>query len=354
MLYKHQIKFLPWLVLAATVASTSFISLANAASLSNMTDIVGNNTINAVTSHTIQFVATNGLAASGNFTLLFDTGFTGISVLNTWTNGDVSIFTAAFSAGSCGSFTLQTEASAITGVAWSHSASLQTLTILGPSAVVAANTCIKISLNGTDKITNPGSVGSYEIAIASSAGDSGALAVPILGSGGNLSTVTATVDPVITFALTGTPCSLANMNATTITGCALVSTVSTNGLNGYTASVLDGTSDHTLRRTGSVDTIAVATGVAVNAALATTAAFGVTTSQTFAGQGINQSASTCPTVTGTSVTITGLNASNKTYASATGPVSGHVANVCVRAKPAATTPAGAYTTTLTFTAVGNF
>jgi len=178
--------------------------------------------------------------------------------------------------------------------------------------------------------------------------------------GGNEAEITATVDPTISFSITST-CNLPSMNAATISACALTSVVATNAVTGYTAYIRDGatpTNNGTLVRTGGSGTIPASGGTMYAVDNTTGAGFGVTTTDSGTAIATNATCTNDTTsVVGSPVSITSVTASNQSYATASGVTDGTgdgAVTVCVRAKPSATTPAGSYTTTLTFTAVGNF
>lgn len=363
MIYKHKVKFLPWLMLVAVLATAGYVNLANAAVLSGALDIMSSQTVSQPSNHAIQFVTPTGVDASTDTIILTfpsDFSLTGVLI----TDVDLKIGTS----GNCSAATFSDKTLAALPAAtpgWGLVISGQALTFTAPTGAVsgeiAAGMCVKVLIGtntttpvGTHQITNPtAAVTAANITITGTFGDTGSFNVPIIAAG--TVTVTATVDPTISFTITST-CNLPNMNATTLSACPLTSTVSTNGILGYTASVVGASG--TLVRVGGGGTIAAVGTIGspsnsspITAASSTVQAFGVSTSDS---GGVVDAATVGTCASGDASAAMSSVVSTKIYAASTAPVSGDVVTACVRAKPAALTAAGTYTETLTFTVVGNF
>jgi len=353
---------MPWLVLAAVLATTSYVNLASAADVTGALDVMSSQTVSEGSNHSIVFVTPTGVDASTDtITVTFPAGFD--LATNTVAFGDIDLAVGDSNNCSTATFTDKTLAAApSTTPTWGAVISGQVLTFTAPtdaaSGEITADRCVQIQIGtnatgGANQIINPGTAASaYNIAIAGVFGDSGSLNVPIIDSG--TVTVTATVDPTISFSITST-CNLPNMNASTISACALSSVVATNAVTGYSASVV-GANSGTLVRTGGSGTIAALSGT-LDAAVSGDVGFGITTNDSGGTVNVAAEANTCSNITPTGTQAITSVATSKVYANGSGVTDGTgegAVTVCVRAKPEAVTPAGAYTTTLTFTAVGNF
>lgn len=233
------------------------IGLAQAASLTSVSDTIGDSAPNATTDHTIAYTipaASGGVESGETITVTFPADFTGTSSVSV-ADVDLEVNSAD-----------QTLTAGAPGAAeWQFSWSGQTLTLTsgGAGAVANATDPIVIQIgssadSGTDRLINPGTEGSYEISIVSGTGgnnDNGFTRVAIIDA----VTVTAAVDTIFTFAVSGTAAGTSvngdtttgNTTTTTIpfgtlspgsaTTSAQALTVNTNAANGYVVTVqLDG------------------------------------------------------------------------------------------------------------------
>ncbi len=339
---------------------------AQAASLTQMSDVMTRLKASTASDHEIKFVTPSGVASGGTIILTFSAGFTGIGAM---INADFDL--AEGSSGTCSSATF-TEKSvsaspSISQFSVAGSGQAVTITSGGGSATLTAGRCIRLraGLNavdttgsgpGTHQISN-GAIGSADtIAFTGSFGDTGTIAVDIISN--DQITVSATVDPTITFTLidasaadnaigfgTLTTGAARYANAASTGSASDVSavtmTVATNASSGYVLSYVGDT-----LKSGT-DSIAVATitgdadGTPGSAQFATgyTASGGSTVATAYQNASNNWSY-----VANTTTTIV-----SRTTPTATETIAGHyLSNI------AGNTPAGAYSTTITYIATGTF
>lgn len=208
--------------------------------------------------------------------------------------------------------------------------------------------------SGTNRVTNPAATVSTVLAIDHASGtNTGSLAVPIMDS--DEVTVTATVDPTITSDLTpGTApytCALGLLAAGSVNGCEMINTVSTNGVNGYSSTIIE---DGNLCS----PSVAVCTNTITDVSDGTVDAaggdeeYGVSTDDTDApGITADYDGVSCGSADENGSPITG---SAQIYADESGPVSSDATKLCHAATITATTEAGSYSHVVTHITTGNF
>jgi hypothetical protein len=181
------------------VASNIFsVNYANAGVLSVMSDTMSQQKISTASSQKIVFTVATTMIAGQNITITWPSAFTFTAPVY----GDVSMTYGASGTDTTATIAPTTGTGQQFQAVWSGTT---LLTINVPTSswttpIVSGNKVI-ITIASTDE-TNPSSAGSNTISLATSAGDSGYVAVPIIGVGGttdNLEVVTATVAPTITF-----------------------------------------------------------------------------------------------------------------------------------------------------------
>ena len=328
---------------------------AHAASLTSMSDNMSRLKTSTLSDHTIKFVTPGGVAAGQSFTITFAAGF----ALGTFNVNNVDVATAA----TCGgSFTDKTLAASPATTTWGVSQSGQVITVLSGTDTIAATSCISVEIganatfgaSGASIITNPSSGGAAIISISVNAGtDTGSIAVPIVATPFDQVTVTANVDPTISFAITDASIgfgTLTTANVRYATGDTLGATsptsahditVSTNAGSGYTVYVEGAT------LTSGSNTI-TAIGSSATASNPNSEQFGIKV--TAAG--------------GSGAALAPYNTANYAYgatgttqdpiASSAGSSATTTFSITYIANIAATTEAGAYSTNLTYTATGSF
>jgi hypothetical protein len=242
-----------------------------------------------------------------------------------------------------------------------------TITSGGASATLAANKCVRIRIGtnavsqttGVNQIQN-NTAGTATIAVGGGFGDSGTLAIPIISN--DQVTVSATIDPTITFSISQTSVSFGTLSAAT-------GRWATNGGGANAAAATDPTASNTAH-TLSVGTNATSGyTVTYNGALLTsgsnTIAAATISADSDGTPGSNQFAMCGKGTTGSPTVVSSyLCATNASYDfvasttttlfSNTVPTSSDVVNVAYLANIASSKAAGAYSTTMTFIATGNF
>jgi len=349
-------KFVSSLLILALilVASNIFsVNYAQAGALSVMSDTMSQQKISTASSQVINFTVATTMVAGQNITVTWPSGFTYSSPAY----GDVSMTYGASGTNTTATISSTTGTGQQFQAVWSGTT---VLTINVPTSswttpIVTGNKVI-ITIASTHEM-NPSSAGTNTIALATSAGDSGSAAVPIIGTGGNtdnLEVVTATVAPTITFTndsssigfgtLSSTTQTYANSSATGTTSDTTAHTlaISTNAPSGYSLTyngpTLTGTPSGTITAIG-------ATGVALNGTPGQSQ-FGISGALTGSGSMSAQYDHATPKFAFVAGAATAL-------ASSSGAASDSIA-MHYLANISATTPAGSYTTTLTYVATGNF
>lgn len=221
-----------------------FFSVAEAANLTSIKDTLSNSAPSEVSNHTFQFTlpgSGDGIAAGETIVVTFPAGFNMGSVAF----GDVDLSVGG---------TDQTLAATPSGATWGASVSGQTLTFLSGSATAASGTQIIIEVGnnatfggaGTNQVTNPAGIASYEFTIVAGVEDSGQFRVAIVDD----VEVTADVDTTLTFTVSGTA------NGTTVNG-SPTTTATTTTSNTLPFETLTGGTSKTLAQNLSVATNAI-------------------------------------------------------------------------------------------------
>jgi len=240
-----------------TASFSYFISVAEAASLANVSDTLSSQTINAPANHTLVFRTPTGADENTDtIAINFASGFN----MNSIAFGDVDLDHSAGAQANCTAPTYineETLAAAPSGTAWGAVLSDQTLTLTAPSdgvgaSAIAANACVRIKIGthavvgvvGDTQIINPGSNDSYIIGIAGTFGDVGSTTVSILTD--DEVDISANVAQSLTFSISDTTIGFGTLSASAArfaTGDTVGSTteaeahnliVGTNAANGYT------------------------------------------------------------------------------------------------------------------------
>ncbi|MES2225173.1 MAG: hypothetical protein V4478_04280 [Patescibacteria group bacterium] len=328
--------------------------IANAASLSAMSDTMSNQTISATSSHAIRFTTPTGVTANGQtIVVTFQSGFDFTSKAI----GTVSLTHGA----STGTESTETLAASPSASAWGavfSGTNNVILTLTAPtdgtgSAPLAAGDKVIVSYTSANS-TNPSSPGNYTIALTAN-GDTGTITVPILTN--SQVAISATVDQSLTFSVSNNSIgfgSLTTANSRFATSDSLGSSseptnahtlaASTNAASGYSVAVSGAT------LTSGSNTITAIPGASAVALSPGTEQFGIrgavasgsgTVAAPFNGSAGNYGF-------GTSPLSSQAFASNSTASASTSYNVNYAANI------ATLTEAGSYTTTLTYVATANF
>lgn len=335
------------LVLGLVLSPVLSVPLALAANVSSQTDTMSSNQTSVASSHVIKFVSPTG--ANNNTDTII------VTFPSDFNFTSKTIGTLSFSHGaSTGLETAETLAAAADGTNWGavfSGTQNRVLTLSTPTDGVGAaelfpNDTVVVTYNSTNSI-NPTAAGLYTIAISGTFGDSGNIVVPVVAPG--QVAVSATVSQSLTFSLGSNSINLGTLDSTLTKSATHTMNVATNATGGMAVTVAGNT------LTSGANTI--------------TAMSPATTSTTGTEQfGINLKANTVPSVgsnaTGSApiaVASAGYNTadtfkflSGDSIASSTAGINDTTFTVSYIANIAGTTDAGAYGTTLTYTATATF
>ncbi len=339
-------------VLFMSMPTTALI--ANAASLSAMSDTMSNQTVSANSTHSIKFTTPTGVTANGQtIAITFQSGFDFTSK----TIGTVSLTHGA----STGLESTETLAASPSASAWGavfSGSNNVILTLTAPTdgtgaASLAANDKVIVSYTSANSI-NPSSPGNYTIGLVAN-GDTGTITVPILTN--SQVAISATVDQSLSFSVSNNAIgfgSLTTANSRFATSDTLGASseptnahtlsASTNAASGYSVAVSGATltsGANTIDAIPGASAVALAPGTEQFGIRAVVASGSGTVATPFNGSAGNYGFGTSPLTTQTF-------ASNNTASAATSYNVNYAANI------ATLTEAGSYATTLTYVATANF
>jgi hypothetical protein len=352
------------LVVILAVSMQIGVNQAQAASATQMSDTMSRLKASTLSNHEIKFVTPTGVAAGQSIILTFSAGFTGVTNV---VFGDVDF--AEGSTGTCSSatFTEKTLAATPATTTWGADGdTATTVTITSGTDTITAGRCVRVRIGdnavsggtGTNRITN-GAIGSSDtIAISGTFGDTGSIAIDIIAN--DQITVTATVDPTITYTLTdSTPTdnavgfgTLTTANARYATADstgsttdpvagAAVANVTTNASGGYALSYNGDT-----LKSGS-DSIPVATITADADGTPNTAQFS-------SSYEVNNSSTVTAGYEKTSNNWNYVANTTTTVVSRTTPTTTETTKIHFLANISGLTPAGSYSTTITYIATARY
>jgi hypothetical protein len=325
-----------------------------AASVTSLSDNMSRLKASTASNHTIQFVTPTGLTAGQTITLTFSSDFTGVASI---VFGDVDLATAA----TCSGFVDRTLAASPSGATWGVGSSGQVVTLTSGTGTITAGHCVQIEIGtnatsgvtGTNQISNGSSDDDDTVAIGGTFADSGSLSVDIITD--DQVSVTATVSPSITFSISDNTIGFGTLSAAAshyATGDTLGDTseqvahtlaAGTNATSGYVMYVLGDT-----LKSGANDITAIGGTAATPATGTEQFGFRMTAS---GGSGAVLS----PYNDGTpKYAYNATTTSQDDIASAAGASATTTYNVYYLANIASNTEAGAYSTTLTYTATATF
>lgn len=172
------------------------LRLAEAAAVTSFSDTLSDSGFGASSDHTIEYVATSGVGSGEAIVITFDAGFSTASL----GTEDVDLFEGVTSEDLTTNWTVSFGANSIT------------ITSNGGAGTIAAGatTTILVGLNASGGDTqivnpNPGSTTSYEVSVTSGSSDTGTTEIVLVED----VTVSASVDTVFTFAVSGVAASTA-------------------------------------------------------------------------------------------------------------------------------------------------
>ena len=337
-------KFVAIFVFAALISNAFVAGVANAASLTNMSDTMSNETVSGASSHLLKFTTPTGISASQTFIITFPAGFN-------FTSKTIASLTMKYgpTTGLENALTLAASPTAANWGAVFSGANNVILTLTAPSSsnTIPAGNVVTLNYDNTNSV-NPSSSANYTITLGGgTAADSGSVIVPILTN--SQVSVTATVPQSLTFSLGTNTVALGTLSVSTVATGSHTMQLATNGSSGASVTV-----------TG----VTLTSGVNTIGACAT----GCTTIPGSAQFGLNLAANTAPSVgvapsgsapIGTVATNYGTAnsfrfVSGEAVATAASPVNTTTYTVSYLANIAGVTPAGSYSTSLTYNATANF
>ncbi len=332
------------LVVSLVVAMSGILSVGNAkaAEVTSRSDVMTRLEAGVDSNHTITFTTPSGIPASGVFTVTFPAGFvtTDVDVADIDLKDDGNDLTLAGTA---------------TGATWGVGVSGQVITFTNGSAAVIANSIMEIQIgtvaeSGTDMILNPG-VGVYQISIGGAFGDTGDIAVEIIGD--DTVNVTATVDETINFDISDTTIGFGPLTS----GAARFANGAADGSASETAAHTitvgtNATGGYALTYTGSTltsgsDSINVATIAGIANGTPGTEQFAIKFSATGGptiASAYNQASNNASFVAGTTTQVV----------SDAGPTADDVISAYYLANISSLTEAGSYSTDITYIATATF
>lgn len=335
--------------------------IAFAGNLTGLSNTMSRLKASEASNHDIRFKSESGVS-SGNITINFNAaGFSSGSV--NYSDIDLQYGSSQSEVnGSCSSNCTKASLNSAPGAGvWGAAYTSNNLILAYPSSggtAIAANDYVRVLIGtnatyeatGDQQMTNPGSTGSKSINI-STASDTGQLAVAIVTN--DQLSVTANVDPSLTFSISDNAVSLGTLSSTSVTPDAEIFEVSTNADTGYNVTITGNTLTH-------------GNGTDVINEIGNTPATSTTNTEQF---GINLVDNSSPNIGanpsgGSGSAASGFGTTNnfkyyaagnpQTIASASGPSATTTFTISFIANIAAQTEAGTYTTTLTLIATGNF
>lgn len=313
---------------------------AKAAALTSVSDTLSRTAISPATAqHTIKFTTPTGVTAGQTIVINFTDAWTIPTTFaaSDFSGTNITVVGVCSGASNNASFTSSNTAGSKN----------VTFTMCASNSIAAATAVtINIGISAT-KITNPATAGTYAITINGTMADSGSTSVVITGN--DQVAVSGTVGQTISFSMATTTLSLGTLSTSAVQSNSHNFIFSTNGTSGMTVTV----SGATLTSGG--NTIAAC-------------ATGCTSTTGTAQFGVNLVANTTPAVGAacSGTTPIGAAATNystantfrfvtgETVASSTGAINNTTCVVSYIANIAGTTPAGTYSTTLTYVATANF
>ncbi len=196
---------------------------AKAASVTSFQDVLSTIADSAASNHTIYFVTPSGVQTTETITLTFDADFTGVSGID---STDIDL--AEGDSGTCSTagYTEETlVASGATTSQWNASASGQVVTLEsgGASATIASAVCVRIEIGlhategvtGNEQITNGVAANAHSVVVGGTFGDTGTAAIDIIAD--DSVSITATVDPSISFSISDVAVGFGTLSSSTAT-----------------------------------------------------------------------------------------------------------------------------------------
>lgn len=360
-MYKQKLfaKSVSLLTMIATVLSVGFVNiqLAEAASLTGLSDTMSSVKVSTLSSHTIRFTTPTGASDSSDtiiITFPSDFNFTSKTI------GTVT-FTHGATTGLEATETLAASPSASAWGAVFSGTQNRILTLTAPSdgvgaATVAASDKIIITYDSTNS-TNATTPGTFVVDIAGAFGDTGSISLSLITN--DTVAVSATVQQAITFTISTTTIYFGNLSAgsakyasstnsagDTLDNAAHTLAVSTNAPSGYTITARGQTLTSQQNSANTIDF----TGGTPAASSAGTEQFGIrATASGGSGSTIDATFSS-----GSNFGYDGTATTSTTFATGSGATNTTTYSLHYLANIAGTTEAGTYAASLVYVATANF
>jgi len=343
-------------------------AMAASVAVDGATIAVSSNLESASADYTLA-VLVNGTVtpdASATMTFTFGTALDASSVVF----GDADIIINSTDTIGAGG-TDQTVAAAAGDAIWGFTISNTVVTITAPTVNMPALTdntyiVVKIGTNatgGSNQIINS-AAGTNVVTVGGTMSASQLAAVVFTSAANSSISVTATIQPILTFALGTNTLALGDLTAGVVTSANTTVTVATNATSGYTATVVNtsaglanggGTNDGSNTDDEVEPVGASTTGATLDGYTDTTEAYGF---RMYGGHANTVTFGTDVDAFSAGVkadkTYQPLSNSGVTAISYSNPTASTATNVEIAVNSAATTPAGSYSDTLTFVVSGNF
>lgn len=350
--------------IALVVSAVGFqTSTVFALSLTSLSDNMSRLQASTAANHEIKFVTPSGggVAAGETITLTFSADFTGVSGI---LFSDVDFATGNSNNCTSATFTEQTLAATPSGATWGLASSGSVITLTSGTGTVTADRCVRFKIGtnatnqttGVNQISNGAADDDDTVSIAGTFGDTGTISVDIIAD--DQVDVTATVSPSITFSISQTAIDFGTLSAaddifatagagsggnTSAATIAHTLIAGTNATSGYVIYLLGAT------LTSGANTITAPAGPGTSTV--GSEQFGLHIADGGGGSGI-----TVDSQYGTSSQY-GWGATGSTQdniASASGATASNTFNATYVGNIGSSTEAGAYTTTLTYTATATY
>lgn len=330
-------------------------NVAVAASVTSFSDVLSRIQASTNANHEIKFVSPQGVQGAETIIITF-TGFNNVTNI---VHTDIDFAEGNSNNCSTASFTEKTLAATPSGATWGADGdSATTVTITSGTDTVTADRCIRIKIGtnatsqatGVNQIQN-NTVGTGLVALTGTFGDTGTAAIPIITD--DTVTITATVDPTISFSLSDTTLEFGTLtsgaarwaddsagNAAAVAGHNFQ--IGTNAQSGYIVTY-NGTT-----LTKGADKIDVATIAGDADGTPGTEQFAISLNRT-SGDG-----TTVADYSYGSNNYKFVETTTTTIYSETGPTATETVDVYYLTNIAANTPAGSYQADVTYIATGTF
>lgn len=339
---------------------------AQAAQITSFSDVLTRLKAATVANHELRFAIPGGISA-GNVLTLTMTGFDATSV-DAIAFGDVDFGTGNSGTCSSATYTEQTLAATASGSTWGvDSDGSNHITITSDSGTSTAGNCVRIRIGtnavtgttGTNQILNGAAATPHGVtaAVNNAGSDSGILSIDIITD--DQVSITATVDPTITFSISDNTVGFGVLSSTT----GRWATGDTNGTNASSPATPNSAHNLVVATNAAAGYVITYNGPTLTASVGTITAASVS-SDSDGTQGTEQfalSISTNGTGTiasgyarGTTSSWNFIPSTTTTLISKTSPADTETIDVSYLANIAGSTEAGAYSTLVTYIATGTF